>query len=81
MSIFSGMKDGVGTPNMLIPAKGWMMTTLSVLGILAFALGAATLFVRKQGFRQFGFYALSADIIIKIIIVEIYRIIAFSRLP
>ncbi len=81
MSIFSGIKDGVGTPNMLIPAKGWVMTTLTLLGILAFALGVVMLFVRKQSFWQFRFYALSADIIFKTIIVEIFRIIAFCKLP
>jgi hypothetical protein len=80
MSILSGFKDGVGTPNMLFSAKSWTTITLTILGIAAIVLGVIMIFVRTQSFWQFGFYALSADIIIKTLIVEISRVILYIRM-
>lgn len=77
MSIISGVRDGIGTPNSMISSQHIVMTVLSVLGGLAFLIGLIALFYRKQEFWQIGFYMLSAIIIIKVIVTEGFRIIHY----
>lgn len=79
MSMMSGMKDNISTPSALIPNKHWAMTLLSILGGLAFVVGIIMLIIRRQNFWQFGFYMLSAIIIAKTVMVEVYRIIMYIR--
>jgi hypothetical protein len=79
MSLMSGFKDGVNTSSALIPPKSLMMTVLTILGALAFVVGIAALIIRKQNIWQIEFYLLSAIILIKTVLVEVYRIFAFIR--
>ncbi len=75
MSIMSGMKDNISTATALIPAGSWLMTVLSVLGALGFVIAIAALIFRKQNVWQFEFYLLSAVILLKTVMVELYRIL------
>ncbi len=77
MSMMSGMKDGMGSPTSVIPLKHWMMTALSVLGGLAFLSGLLALIIRNQAFWQISFYLLSAIIILKVLLTEVYRIVHY----
>lgn len=79
MSFLSGTKDNINTASAVIPPNNWAMIILSILGGLAFIVGIATIFVRRQNFWQIGFYTLSAIIIIKIVITECYRILTYIR--
>lgn len=79
MSFLSGMKDNINTASAVIPANNWAMIILSILGGLAFMVGIATIFVRRQNFWQISFYTLSAVIMIKIAITEGYRIFTYIR--
>ncbi len=75
MSIVSGLRDDMGKPESLIPVKHKVMTTLSLLGGLAFLVAILALFYRKQDFLELCFYALSAIIIVKVVVTEGYRLL------
>lgn len=77
MSMMSGMKDGMGSPASIIPNKHWVMTALCVLGGLAFLSGLLALIIRNQTFWQISFYLLSAIIILKVLLTEVYRIVHY----
>lgn len=77
MSMMSGMKDGMGSPASVIPMKHWLMTALCVLGGLAFLSGLLALIIRNQAFWQVSFYLLSAIIILKVLLTEVYRIVHY----
>lgn len=79
MSIMSGMKDYINTASAVIPTNSWMMKVLSILGALAFAVGIAAIILRKQTIWQVEFYVLSAIILVKTVIVEVSRILAYIR--
>jgi len=77
MSMMSGMKDGMGTPEAILPSKHWVTIALSVLGGLCFLMGVLALIVRKQAFWQLSFYLLSSVIILKVVLTEAFRIIDY----
>ena len=77
MSMMSGMKDGMGTPAAILPAKHWVTIALSVLGGIAFLLGLLALILRRQSFRQVSFYLLSSVIILKTLMTEAFRIVHY----
>jgi hypothetical protein len=79
MSIMSGFKDGVGSSAAVIPPSNPVSVILSILGGLAFVAGIAMLIFRRQDFWQFGFYALSAIIIVKTVMVEFVRIAQYIK--
>lgn len=78
MSIMSGTKDKVGTMSALFPTNNMFFIGLSVLGVLAVIIGIITLILRKHDFYQFAFYALSSIILVKIIVVEIIRVVKIT---
>jgi hypothetical protein len=55
------------------------MTVLSILGVLAFIVGIAAIIIRKQSVWQVEFYVLSAIILVKTVVVEVYRVIAYIK--
>lgn len=75
MSMMSGMRDGMSTPSAVFPNNSWACILLSVLGGLAFVAGIVALIIRKQNFWQVSFYVLSSIIVVKTLLVEVYRII------
>jgi hypothetical protein len=77
MSMMSGMKDGMGSPSSVIPVKHWVMTALCVLGGLAFLSGLLALIIRNPSFWQVSFYLMSAIIVLKVLLTEIYRIVHY----
>lgn len=77
MSMMSGMKDGMGSPASIIPNKHWVMTALCVLGGLAFLSGLLALVIRNPSFWQVSFYLMSAIIILKVLLTEVYRIVHY----
>jgi len=79
LSFLSGMKDGIGGPNSVIPMQGWGMTSLCLLGALAVVIGAGSLFLRRTGVWQVSFYLLSGVIIVKTILTESIRIIHYFQ--
>ncbi|HSK68083.1 MAG TPA: hypothetical protein VLA21_02345 [Candidatus Limnocylindria bacterium] len=79
MSMMSGMKDGMGTAASVLPMKHWVTIALSVVGGLGMLTGVLALFIRNQGFWQAGFYALSAVIILKLVMTEAFRVVLYLR--
>ncbi len=79
MAMMSGMKDGMSSPASVIPMKHWVAIALSVLGGVGMLLGVLALIIRSQGFWRAGFYALSAVVIVKLIMTEIFRIVRYLR--
>jgi hypothetical protein len=79
MSIMSGMKDHVGTPEAIFSAGSKVILMSSILGGLAFLVGILSLIIRKQDFWRIAFFAVSGIIIIKILLVETSRIIIHLR--
>jgi hypothetical protein len=79
MSIMSGLKDNINTAAAAIPANSWLMTVLSILGVLAFIVGIAAIIIRKQNVWQVEFYVLSAIILVKTVVVEVYRVITYIK--
>jgi hypothetical protein len=79
MSIMSGMRDGMSTPSAVFPNNNWACILLSILGGLAFLFGIVSIIIRKQNFWQVSFYMLSLIIIVKTLVVEIYRIALYIK--
>jgi MFS family permease len=75
MSMVSGMRDGMSTPAAVFPNNNWACILLSILGGLAFVVGVIALIIRKQNFWQISFYMMSGIIIVKTVLVEVYRIV------
>ena len=77
MSMMSGMKDGMGTPDAILPVRHWVTIALCVLGGAGFLLGVLALIIRRQAFWQLSFYLLSSVIILKILMTEAFRIVHY----
>jgi len=79
MSIMSGTRDAIGTPNGF-PTQGILFITLCVLGILGFIvliIGLLSKLGKSNVVFHYGSYILIAIIIIKTLLVEGKRIITF----
>jgi|GEM_PF-5401954 len=79
LSFLSGMKDGIGSPNSVIPMQGWEMTSLCLLGAVAVVVGAVSLFFRRAGVWQISFYLISGVVIVKTILTEGIRILHYFQ--
>mgnify|MGYP006918102633 FL=1 len=76
MSIMSGTRDAIGTPNGF-PTKGTLFITLCVFGIIGFivaVVGLLSKLGKSNVVFHYGSYILIAVIIIKTLLVEGRRI-------
>jgi len=75
ISGLSATRDAYMTSDAMFAVESIQSTLCSIAGGLIFLVGLTVLFVKRQSFREFGFFLISLLFILQVITIEASRIV------